>query len=366
MGVAMPPNAMEAAFLAQLDENVPAREMLAEAGLPHRRIEEWKWSDLRAVVGKLPAEPGVLTFVAARESDTVAKQGQESALCMPLLASALSKELHIYTLKNGETLELNVDASAGFTHQQLLVLVPAGIKAQLLEHYTVQSCAFANLTLTIVVETDARLDRVVKQDAAPEGALVLTSLIKLAPKARMAQTTLGFGARLARIETHVSHAGEGAQIRLDGACVVGAGLHLDQTSVVCHEGAHGQTDELFKTVVARDGKGVFQGKVYVSGGAQKTDARMQHRGLLLDDKAEIDAKPELEIYADDVVCTHGNALGAIDDEALFYMRQRGLPEAAARTLLIESFLAEPLERIEDEKVREHLLALLRTRLGVVT
>jgi len=363
MGVAVTPNAMETAFLTHLPEDAPLRGVLAETGLPHRRVEEWKWSDLRSVVSKLPAKPGVLTYSVSREPDAAAEQEQEPHLFMPRLASALGDEIQVYTLQDGETLELDVSASSGFTHQQLLVLVPEGVSAQVLERYSAEPGAFVNLTMVFVVQPGARLDRVIEQEASPDAAVVLTSLIDLAPGAKAVQTTLGFGARLARLETHVTHAGEGAELQLDGAYIVGEGLHLDQTSVVRHEGAHGETNELFKGAAARGGRGVFQGKIYVAEGAQKTDAQMQHRGLLLDDKAEIDAKPELEIYADDVVCAHGNAFGAIDDEALFYMRQRGLSETAARALLTESFLAEPLERVADEEVREHLLSRLHEFLG---
>jgi len=127
-------------------------------------------------------------------------------------------------------------------------------------------------------------------------------------------------------------------------------------------GPGGLTRQLVKGAAAAHAQGVFQGKFKVEQAAQQTDAKMTHRALMLDDRAEIDAKPELEIYADDVQCAHGNALGAIDETALFYMRQRGLSEVKARALLIESFLAEPLGLISDETLREHVTGLLRDRL----
>jgi Fe-S cluster assembly protein SufD len=349
---------METALIGQLPEDAPLRTLLSEQGLPHRRVEEWKWTDLRTVVGKLPADPGVLTFTISREPDAWAEQDEEPGLLMPRLASALGEDIQVYTLQDGERLELGVEASSGVSNQQVLVLVPEDVKAELIESYAVEAGGFANLTLVIVVMPGAVLDRVIEQDASPDGALVVTSLVDLAPGATMNQTTLGFGAKLARLETHVNHAGEGAELRLDGAYVLGEGLHLDQTSVVRHVGPNGVTQELFKGAAAKGGRGVFQGKIHVEQAAQKTDAQMQHRGLLLDDKAEIDAKPELEIYADDVVCAHGNAFGALDEDALFYMRQRGLPDAKARALLTQSFLAEPIERIRDDDDRERLMTRL--------
>ncbi|HBU61313.1 MAG: Fe-S cluster assembly protein SufD [Oceanicaulis sp.] len=358
MTVALKLTDMETALIDQLPQDAPLRAVLSEHGLPHRRVEEWKWTDLRTVVGKLPAEPGVLTFTISREPDAWAEQDEEPSLLMPRLASALGEDIQVYTLEDGERLELGIEASSGVSNQQVLVLVPEGVKAELVESYAVEPDGFANLTLVIVVMPGAELDRVIEQHASPDAALVVTSLIDLAPGAKLNQTTLGFGAKLARLETHVSHAGEGAELQLDGAYVLDEGLHLDQTSLVRHEGPNGVTKELFKGAAARGAKGVFQGKIHVEQAAQKTDAQMQHRGLLLDDKAEIDAKPELEIYADDVVCAHGNAFGALDEDALFYMRQRGLPESKARALLTQSFLAEPIERIRDEDDRERLLARL--------
>ena len=144
---------------------------------------------------------------------------------------------------------------------------------------------------------------------------------------------------------------------------------VDAETVVIGLSSSGKTEpviEGLKGAAARGGRGVFQGKIHVERAAQKTDAKMNHRGLLLDGRSEIDAKPELEIYADDVVCAHGNALGAMDAAALFYMRQRGLSEAGARALLTQSFLAEPLERLSDETVRDALMARLQTALEGVS
>jgi len=349
-------------FETAIADALPAgdvRDALTGRGLPHRRVEEWKWSDLRTVLARFDARPIPLGLDVSRKPDFEA--GWDSAHVMAQLAAALSGGPQGFTLKDGETLHLDVSAQAGAAHQVIHVRVPEGVTATLRETYAAAEGAFANIAIRIDIAPGAHLHRIIEQDRAPGAVLVATSEIDLAAGAEMNQTTLGFGAKLARLETHIAHAGEGAKLRLDGAYVVGEGLHLDQTSLVRHTGPGGETDELFKGA-ARSGKGVFQGKILVERAAQKTDAQMQHRGLLLDDKGEIDAKPELEIYADDVVCAHGNALGAMDEDALFYMRQRGLPEVVARTLLVESFLAEPLDRIADEAVRESLIERLRLRL----
>jgi Fe-S cluster assembly protein SufD len=149
------------------------------------------------------------------------------------------------------------------------------------------------------------------------------------------------GGRLARIETRV-HALQGASVELGGVYVCGRARHADITSQVVHAGARGATRQLVKGAVRSGGRGVFQGKILVERAAQKTDARQHHHALLLEEGAEVDAKPELEIYADDVACAHGAATGALDAEALFYLRQRGLPLGEARALLTAAFLREAI------------------------
>ena len=128
--------------------------------------------------------------------------------------------------------------------------------------------------------------------------------------------------------------------------------HADLTTAVNHAGTDGTTDQLVKGVVADQGRGVFQGRITVSPGADRTDARMGHHALLLSDRAEVNAKPELLIFADDVACAHGNTVGALDEDALFYAQQRGIPEAEARAMLTEAFIGEVIDRIVHEGARE--------------
>ena len=120
------------------------------------------------------------------------------------------------------------------------------------------------------------------------------------------------------------------------------------------------TRQLIKGVARKGGRGVFQGKIVVERGAQKTDARQYHQGMLLEDGAEIFAKPELMIHADDVQCAHGNTAGGLDESALFYMRSRGIPEAEARALLIEAFLVETIPGELPEALRDELIAAMQT------
>ena len=149
---------------------------------------------------------------------------------------------------------------------------------------------------------------------------------------------------------------------MDGLYVLKGDRHADLTSVVDHLGPDGQTSQLIKGVVHDTARGVFQGKIIVERGADGTDARMAHNALIASERGEIDARPELIIYADDVQCAHGNTVGTLDEGALFYMQQRGIPADEARALLTQAFLIEVIDRIEDEAAREVVSAWLTARL----
>lgn len=266
---------------------------MGTVALPTRRDEAWKWSDLRQAYG---AEPPALDPALATRPVIVQ------------LAGAGSERV---SLSAGETL----------------------VRVEHLDRPGQDATAFeADLA------PGARLTRILFQDA-PNVSLNHAG-VRLAKGARFEQFVLSFGARFARIETEVSVEGEGAEVALHGVYLLGDGRHADLTSLVRHAAAGAVTRQLVKGAVRRGGRGVFQGKLYVGREAQKTDARQHHQGLLLDEGAEINAKPELEIYADDVACAHGNTVGALDDAALFYIRSRGVPAPQARALLIEAFLRE--------------------------
>ncbi len=213
------------------------------------------------------------------------------------------------------------------------------------------------------VREGGALVRVVLQTGA---ALPLSlARIDLAPGATLRQFVLAEGGKLARIETHVD-AAEGAAVELNGVYMCAAGRHVDLTSVINHAAPNGVTRQLIKGVARKGGRGVFQGKIVVAQNAQKTDARQYHHGMLLEDGAEIFAKPELMIHADDVQCAHGNTAGGLDERALFYMRARGVPEAEARALLIEAFLVEAIPDRLPDAVRDEIEGRIRAWLAGAT
>ncbi len=321
------------------DWRAAARQAVIEHGLPTKRAEAWKWSDLR------------------RASQGIDQAGETRILLDGKPAPA------IITL-DADT-ALTIEADAGVSVGSLEIEIAAGASVTLNEVHSIAADAFPNIRLEISLGEGATLERVIRSDVPMEAVPVVRSRIRVARHAAYKQATLTFGSKLSRHETHITHAGEGAEVHLGGVYLLEEGRHADFTSSVTHTGPGGVTHQLIKGAAMAHAQGVFQGKFKVEQAAQQTDAKMTHRALMLDERAEIDAKPELEIYADDVQCAHGNALGAIDETALFYMRQRGLSEIKARAMLIESFLAEPLDIISDEALREEVSDLLRKRLGEI-
>ena len=177
---------------------------------------------------------------------------------------------------------------------------------------------------------------------------------KLGAESVFKSFTLTVNGRLTRNECVIDMTGDDAVAHVAGACVGDGDFHHDDTVFVTHDAVNCESRQVFKKVLRNGAVGVFQGKILVKEGAQKTDGYQISQSLLLDDDAQFLAKPELEIYADDVACSHGSTSGAIDDEALFYLRSRGVPETEATSLLTLAFLAEALEEIEDESLAEEL------------
>jgi Fe-S cluster assembly protein SufD len=171
------------------------------------------------------------------------------------------------------------------------------------------------------------------------------------------------GSALSRNQVFVTFTGEDAKVDVSGLFLGRGRDHIDTTLVIDHAVPGCESRELFKGVLDGRARGVFQGKVIVRPNAQKTDGKQMAQVLMLSEDAEFDSKPELEIFADDVVCGHGSTCAQIDEDMLFYCRSRGIPEAQARAMLIESFAAEAVEKVEDEVLREKLAEIARAWLA---
>ncbi len=209
----------------------------------------------------------------------------------------------------------------------------------------------SNGVTEITVAQNAVLRLTTLQEDSMAAAHLSTTFVSIARDGVFESFTLSMGGRMTRNDSHVTLDGSGAECRLDGAYLMRGRQHCDNTTCVEHRVPNTSSDEMFKGVLDDEARAVFQGKIVVERDAQKTDGQMLNKTMLLSNQAEIDTKPELEIYADDVKCAHGAASGQIDETALFYLRSRGIPEAQARNLLIQSFMGQVVDRIADDTLR---------------
>jgi Fe-S cluster assembly protein SufD len=327
------------------------------AELPGRRDEAWRWTDLRGLIRKLPPPserfagevgPGPFDALAVDRRLIVNGRGADPIEIARDSASVVAVRF--------------VSRGAGAHIARLSVSVGANATLRVLESYEGDAASLSQALLSVTLAPGATVERVVLAQDDAEAVSVSEADVTLGAHASFAQTFVTCGARRQRLETRLVHPGAGAAVRLDGVYLLADKRHSDQTTVVSHAGADGVTVQLAKGVVRDQARGVFQGRIVVEAGADRTDARMGHHALILSDRAEVDAKPELEIYADDVACAHGNTVGALDEDALFYARQRGMSETDARGLLTEAFIGEVIDRIGHEGAREVVRAWAAERL----
>ena len=332
--------------------------------LPGRRTEDWRWSDLKSVVRAVPppspiAEAPARALLAELHADNeiVVVNGRAETFGFHAVAGL------------PRTLRLRIVSRASETaHQGVLTLdIEPEAELTLIETYEGEGTGYlSDFSLAVSIGEGARLERIVLLDEPADAVSVSQAQVELQAGARFSQTVLASGAKLQRHETHVTHPGAGAEVRIDGIYLLDERRHADLTTVVDHTAPDGVTSQLTKGLARDQARGVFQGRIVVHEGADRTDARMGHHALLLNDGAEVDAKPELEIYADDVSCAHGNTVGSLDEDALFYMRSRGIPEPEARALLMEAFVGEVVDRIEHEGAREAAHAWVSARLRALS
>jgi Fe-S cluster assembly protein SufD len=238
------------------------------------------------------------------------------------------------------------DDSKASAHPAMLVRLAEGASLQLAEWHQ-SSVGLAAPLIGYDIGAGARLEQVKVQAEGAEVAHLAATGVALSDGASVAGFSLSTGAALARLETHVTMQGESADCQLS-AIYMGRGTqHQDITTYMDHAVANCTSNQIIRGVLDDSARGVYQGRVHVAPDAQKTDGQQMSRALLLSRKAEADAKPELEIYADDVVCAHGATVGELDATQMFYLTSRGIPETIARAMLIEAFLIDTIETIEN-------------------
>ena len=392
-----------------------AFERYERLGLPHRRIEDWKYTDLRLLMREvLPLAPEPDAAALTRAATALKLHAIEGVRRLVLLdgvfapdlsdTANLEKGLRIRTLREaleaGETggqlfapensdamLALNgammtdgllIEVADGAALPQPLHIVhiasgpqPAaiftrsllnmgdGATATLVESYIAGEGAKAYQVHDSFVGSigdGARLDHVRLVEDGREAFNISSASLTLGANAHYNTFGMTSGANVSRYQAMIAFAGEGSRVETNGVNLLNGRQHADSTLFLDHAVPNCESREIFRAVVDDRGHSVFQGRIMVRPNAQKTDAKMMTRALLLSDEAEADNKPELEIFADDVTCGHGATTGALDDSLLFYLRARGLSEKEAQALLIQAFVGEAIESITNDGLRELAIA----------
>jgi Fe-S cluster assembly protein SufD len=413
MSATLKPSALDAtarAFLARyaglrarLPGDLKARDAAAEQfraiGLPGRREEAWRYTSLRplaevefaepltpvencaALLARLPRiEAPRLVFVDGRfrQDLSIVPDGIAVRVGGPAVAADLPGEklvtLNAMLAEDGAEIAVanGVDAgtlalvslgtenrgrNAAF-HPRHAVSLGAGAKLVLVDVALGEGVYLNNSVLSVKVGEGASLTHLRLQLESLSAFSFATIQAEIAARGEYDSFTLTIGARLSRAEIHARLTGPDAIAHLNAARLLRGQQHGDFTSVVSHDAPNCASRQTVKTVLDGAARGVFQGKIEVARGAQKTDGYQMNQALLLSPEAEMDSKPELEIYADDVKCSHGATVGEIDAEQLFYLRSRGVPQAAARMMLIRAFLAEAIDPIKHDGARAAMEAAI--------
>jgi Fe-S cluster assembly protein SufD len=433
---AEPGQAMSEAF-AQSRDRLPGSGKVPDArqrafdsflrrGLPHRRLEDWKYTDLRALMREvLPqaAAPDRAALDAAAKS--VADHAIEGARRLVLVDGFFAADLSdLADLENGlevRTLREVLDDGSWTSRDRLIdvddskstavqdrsdpmialnaammtdgvmievapgtrlarplhivhvashaapaamftrsaVRVGKGATATLIESYIAARGAGnyqVHDATMMLVNADARLDHIRLIEDGRDAFNISSAVVGLGAKAHFHTFGLITGAGVSRYQMFIECAGQGSRVETSGVNLLNGQQHADTTLFLDHAVPNCTSRESFRAVVDGRARSVFQGRIIVRPKAQKTDAKMMSRALLLSDEAEAYNKPELEIFADDVTCGHGATSGALDESLLFYLRARGLPEKEAQALLIQAFVGEAIEGIADDGLREHAVA----------
>jgi len=409
-------------WLSTLRQDAVSR--FREQGLPSQKDEDWKYTSLRPITGSrftLPVSsptlsqeqmekarvPGLdaarLVFVNGRYQEALSDLGglNKGVRLLPIseaiqqdpeaLHARLGRQSGLdYTpftalnnafVADGTLLEIDANVQcktpiellfisapgdqAYVFHPRVLIQMGRGSEATVLEHHVGLDNAanFNNVVTEIALGAQSQLTHYLLQRQSNQGFHIGGVHVQQARDSRYVNHNVNLGAALARHDINIRLAEEGAETVLNGLYMVGDRQHVDNHTCVDHAAPHTNSDESYKGVLDGRGRAVFNGRVVVHKHAQKIDAGQKNDNLLLSKMAEVDTKPELEIYADDVACSHGATIGQLDDAALFYLRSRGIDEDKARDLLTYAFAESIIERMGLVEVREWLSHLVVNRVS---
>jgi Fe-S cluster assembly protein SufD len=372
-----------------------AATTLRDRGLPTPREEAWRWTNLRPLADFSPApaagirfDPGKLlalvpafdgakrvvfvdgrfhadlsappvgftTFLENPSFGATADPARERLVALNTMFAEDGARIDVPASVDGGVVVLAGLGSPGAAyHPRHAVRLAAGARLTLVEVAVGEGTYLHNPVTEIEIGEGATLVHIRLQDESRAAFHLATFYADIAARGTYDSFALTLGGRLTRAEVHARLLGPGAATHLNAAQLLGGTQHADFTTVVRHDAPSCASRQTVKNVLTGHSRGVFQGRIQVARAAQKTDGYQMNQALLLSADAEIDSKPELEIFADDVKCSHGATVGELDPAQIFYLRSRGIPEAEARAILVHAFLVEAFDAVAHEGARAALV-----------
>lgn len=345
--------------------------------MPTPKMERWKYTNLAPAVKNIMAAPSPVDIAISGSKDFI--KPLKTVLNEPWVKTLLERDppgdgrhkdmglWHLHALHQGDGYVVDVPVGKSvsealnlrftghgdqFTTPRLIIRIADHAEFTLIEEHTGEGSYWNNAVAQIIVGKNAKFYHYRLQNNAQQAVYTQNTHVEIADSAIYEAFNLTNGAKLSRNQVHIDMKGSHAVCHLNGLNLLRGDQHGDSTFLVEHQAPHGESHQFMRTLLDDRAHGVFQGKVHVHQAAQKTDGYQLSNALMLSSGAIMDTKPELEIYADDVKCSHGATTGQIDEEPLFYLRSRGLSESEARRLLVRAFVDEVVDKISDKTFAE--------------
>ncbi len=339
-------------------------------GFPTPKSEDWKYTN----VASIAKEDWTVALFSSDFSPAAGEKSEEMLRRFNFRRNGFTAlnlafgNFHVVQIPKDTVFDKPIELSfaadentAIFPH--VLVIAEAGSKAAIIETYDSPSKSFTNAAVQIIVEDNANLTHYRVQKDSPDAFNVGTTEVTLGRNSRYNSTTINLGGAISRHDIDLKFTAEGGEAWVDGLYMLNGSQHHDTHSVIDHTVPNCTSPQTYKGVLNDRSRGVFNGKVFVRENAHGTDAQQSNKNLLLSNDARVDTKPQLEIYNDDVKCSHGATVGQLEEEELFYLLTRGLPEPLARNLLTYGFAEEIINKIGIEAIKAELDAALLNRLN---
>jgi Fe-S cluster assembly protein SufD len=336
-----------------------------ELGFPTTRNEEWRFTNVAPIARTnfrvVNSQPGDLPPAA---QDHVAKYASASNPFVALNTAFLGR-VTFHHIRAGTVLEAPIEIVHDVAEQpgpvavqpRTLIIVGADAHCRIVETYRGRGRYFTNAVTEIVVAGGAVVDHYKVQEESREAFHISTMQASLGRSANFSSHSIALGGALVRNDANVTLS-EGTEATLNGLYIVNGRQHIDNHTEIDHAKPHATSHELYKGILDGQATAVFNGRIIVRKDAQKTDSKQTNKNLVLSDEAVINTKPELQILADDVRCTHGATIGQLDEESLFYMQSRGIGRSDARSLLTYAFAQDILDRIKVPSLKDQLEKVL--------